>query len=160
MTDITFLKALRDKLKGGNIRSIHLNVLPGRYANRLDLYSLESIKLGTSQTFLQNLLTKAAFEFNISFDEIDLTIISLEEQKKIGILAKRLNSLHFENEDYYKEHGTKTFGFGYPIIVKRSKKDLSKLIKAPLFIWPLEITKSLNKVNTWSRIAAGALSCR
>ena len=44
MTDLIFLKALRDKLKGGNTRSIHLNVLPGRYATRLDLGNLNYIR--------------------------------------------------------------------------------------------------------------------
>ena len=61
-----------------------------------------------------------------------------------------MNSLYIENEDNYKEHGIKTFGFGYPILIKPSKQDPSKIIKAPLFIWQLEITKSFNKVNTWS----------
>jgi hypothetical protein len=150
MTDVVFLKALRDKLKGGNIRSIHLNILPGRYATRLDLAHLNLIEPKTSSRFLEILLSKSSFEFNINFDGIDLNSASSEEQKKLGLLAKRLNSLHFENEDYYKEHGSKTFGFGFPILIKRSKKDINKVIKAPLFIWPLEIVKSMNKVNTWS----------
>lgn len=150
MTDILFLKALRDKLKGGNIRSIHLNALPGRYATRLDLAQLNIIHSSTAANFLNTLLAKSSFEFSINFDKIDLNGVSLDEQKKLGLLAKRLNSLHFENEDFYKEHGSKTFGFGYPLLIKRSKKDINKVIKAPLFIWPLEIIKSTNKVNTWS----------
>ena len=150
MTDLVFLKALRDKLKGGNTRSIHLNVLPGKYATRLDFANLNHIKPGLAEKFLNLLLSNSCFEFNISFDEIDLNTASLEEQKRLGLLSKRLNSLNIENEDNFKEHGIKTFGFGFPILVKPSKQDPKKIIKAPLFIWQLELVKSTNKVNTWS----------
>ncbi|HTE27988.1 AAA domain-containing protein [Flavitalea sp.] len=150
MKDIVFLKALRDKLKGGNIRSIHLNAIPGRFATRLDLAHLNTVHSNAANSFLNSLLTKSSFEFSINFDGIDLNKASQDEQKKLGLLAKRLNSLHFENEDYFKEHGSKTFGFGYPLLIKRSRKDINKVIKAPLFIWPLEIIKSVNKVDTWS----------
>lgn len=59
MTDLTFLKALRDKLKGGNIRSIHLNALPGRYASRLDIGTLNYIQPNLSDKFLELLFTKS-----------------------------------------------------------------------------------------------------
>jgi len=150
MTDLVFLKALRDKLKGGNIRSIHLNALPGRYATRLDLANLNYIRPGFAQAFLDLLLTTSSFEFKISFDGIDLNSIPTEKQKHLGLLSKRLNSLNIENEDNFKEHGIKTFGFGYPILIKPSKQDPKKIIKAPLFIWQLEIIKATNRVNTWS----------
>lgn len=150
MADLVFLKALRDKLKGGNSKSIHLNVLPGRYATRLDLANLNYINPNLSQVFLETLFTKSNFEFKISFDGIDLNSISNEEQKQLGLLSKRLNSINIENDDNYKEHGIKTFGFGYPILIKPSRQDPKKFIKAPLLVWQLEIIKSTNKVNTWS----------
>ncbi|MBS4028378.1 MAG: hypothetical protein KGZ58_07050 [Ignavibacteriales bacterium] len=150
MTDLVFLKALRDKLKGGNTRSIHLNVLPGRFATRLDLSNLNYIRPDFAEKFLDQLLTNACFDFKISFDGIDLNSIQSDEQKRLGLLSKRLNSLNIENEDNYKEHGIKTFGFGFPILIKPSKQDPKKIIKAPLFIWQLEIIKATNKVNTWS----------
>jgi very-short-patch-repair endonuclease len=150
MTDLVFLKALRDKLKGGNTRSIHLNVLPGRFATRLDLSNLNCIRPDFAEKFLDQLLTNSCFDFKISFDGIDLNTIQSEEQKRLGLLSKRLNSLNIENEDNYKEHGIKTFGFGFPILIKPSKQDPKKIIKAPLFIWQLEIIKATNKVNTWS----------
>lgn len=150
MTDLVFLKALRDKLKGGNSRSIHLNVLPGRFATRLDLANLNYIRPDFAENFLDQLLTTACFDFKISFDGIDLNSIQSDEQKRLGLLSKRLNSLNIENEDNYKEHGIKTFGFGFPILIKPSKQDPKKIIKAPLFIWQLEIIKATNKVNTWS----------
>jgi very-short-patch-repair endonuclease len=150
MTDLIFLKALRDKLKGGNTRSIHLNVLPGRFATRLDLANLNYIKACFAEKFLDLLFGTACFEFKISFDGIDLSALEPEEQKRLGLLSKRLNSLNIENEDNYKEHGIQTFGFGFPILIKPSKQDPRKIIKAPLFIWQLEIIKATNKVNTWS----------
>lgn len=150
MADLVFLKALRDKLKGGNTKSIHLNTLPGRFATRLDFANLNIIQPDLAKTFLQYLLSSNAFEFKISFDGIDLNNISNDLQKQLGLISKRLNSLYIENEDNYKEHGIKTFGFGYPILIKPSKQDPSKIIKAPLFIWQLELIKSSNKVNTWS----------
>src|SRR5690606_34252499 len=96
------------------------------------------------------LLSASCFEFQISFDDIDLNAIPSDEQKRLGLLSKRLNSLNIENDDNYKEHGIKTFGFGFPILIKPSRQDPKKIIKAPLFIWELEITKATNKVNTWS----------
>ncbi len=150
MTDIVFLKALRDKLKGGNARSIHLNSLPGRYAARLDLADLNNMEAGLADKFLQTLFSKSSFELKLSFDQLDLNTAGQDEQKKLSLLSKRLDSIFFENEDNFKEHGTKTFGFGYPLIIKPSRQDPKKIIKAPLFIWPLEIYKSMNKVNTWS----------
>ena len=133
MTDLIFLKALRDKLKGGNIRSIHLNALPGRYATRLDFANLNYIKPDFAEKFLNQLLTQSCFDFKISFDGIDLNFIQLEEQKRLGLLSKRLNSINIENEDNYKEHGIKTFGFGFPILIKPSRQDPKKIIKAPTF---------------------------
>lgn len=150
MADLIFLKALRDKLKGGNIKSIHLNALPGRYATRLDFTNLNYIKPDYAKSFLDVILNKSSFEFKINFDNVDLNGVSPEDQKKFNLLSKRLNSLNIENEDNYKEHGIKTFGFGYPILIKPSKQDPKKIIKAPLFIWQLEIVKASNKVNTWS----------
>jgi len=150
MSDLVFLKALREKLKGGNIRSIHLNALPGRYATRLDLENLNYVVKGNAEHFLSQLFSKSCFEFKISFDGIDLNSCPPDEQKRLGLLSKRLNSINIENEDNFKEHGIKTFGFGFPLLIKPSKSDPKKIIKAPIFIWELEISKANNKVNTWS----------
>lgn len=134
MTDLVFLKALRNKLKGGNTRSIHLNVLPGRYATRLDLSNFNYIGPSIAEKFLEQLLTNSCFDFKVSFDGIDLNAIQIDERKRLGLLSKRLNSIYAESEDNYKEHGIKTFGFGFPILIKPSKQDPKKIIKAPLFI--------------------------
>lgn len=150
MSSKIFLQALQSKLKGGSSRSIHLNALPGRFATRLDLKQFDLIEHNLAQKFLKTLLAKQAFEFKVTFDSLDLNTLNQDEQKRLGLIAKRMNSIIIENDDYHKEHGVKTLGFGYPILIKRSVKDPTKIIKAPLFVWPLEAIKSRNKVNEWS----------
>ncbi|MDQ3019295.1 MAG: AAA domain-containing protein [Bacteroidota bacterium] len=145
-----FLKILRDKLKVGNSRSIHLNVLPSTFASRLDFADLNYVKPDLAQDFLDELLSKDRFKFDISYNRNNGKDFTEEEQKRLALLSKRLNSISIENEDNYKEHGIKTFGFGYPIIAKPSRQDPSKIIKAPLFIWSLDLIRSTKKVNTWS----------
>lgn len=149
MSSKIFLQALQNKLKGGNARSIHLNALPGRLATRLDLKQLDLVENGLPFRFLEAIFTKSSFEFKVSFDSVDLNKVTPETQKRLGVISKRLNSMIIENEDYFKEHGTKTLGFGYPILIRRSAKDPNKIIKAPLFIWQLDAIKSRNKVNEW-----------
>jgi len=137
-------------LKGGNLRSIYLNGLPGRLVARLDVKQLDQICEGLACDFLTTLLSSPSFEFRISYDQIDLNQLPQEIQKKLSILSKRLNAIAIDNEDFFKEHGTKTLGFGYPLLIRRSTKDPTKVIKAPLFTWPLELVKSKNKVNEWT----------
>lgn len=144
MTTITFLKALRDKLKIGNTRSIHLNALPGTSATKLDISDINYCTKNLADEFIEVLTTKANFDFDISFKNSG----NKEIQAKLAILSKRINAIIFQNEDEFKEHGIKTFGFGYPLIVKRLKKDPSRIIKAPLFIWYLDIERNTT-INSW-----------
>lgn len=159
-----FLTYLSAKLKTGNLRSIHLNALPGRYATRLDLTKLdlivgrdgqkclfESTKENISRDFLFNhILELPKFKFRINFEGVPFSNLRDTEKTSFAILAKRLNALFNENEDNYLEHGVKSFGLGYPLLVKRSKSDLSKIIKAPLLIWNLDIQRSNSIINQWT----------
>jgi len=149
MSSRIFLQTLLQKLKGGNLRSIHLNALPSRFVGRLDIQSLDQVEAGLAKAFLHTILSESAFSFRIHFSDIDLNLISPEEQKQLLVLSKRLNAIVNDNEDYYKDHGMRTLGFGYPMLIKRSTKDPNKVIKAPLFIWPLDAVKSKKKVNEW-----------
>ena len=144
MTTITFLKALRDKLKIGNTRSIHLNALPGVSATKLDIFEINNCKKNLADDFIDTLTSQANFEFDILFKNST----DKELQTKLNTLSKRINTIMLQNEDEYKEHGVKTFGFGYPILVKRLKKDPTRVIKAPLFIWYLDIERN-NAINSW-----------
>ena len=159
--DKNFIKKLLEKLKIGNTRSIHLNALPGRSATRLDLYALSQIDqkskenensnvLGTPEQFIETILNNESFSFDISYDGIDLGNLDEDEKKKLALLSKRLNTLVIENNDNFLEFGIKNFGLGFPLLVKRDRNDPTKIIKAPLFIWHLDISRSYQNKNTWS----------
>ena len=120
--DLEFLKILKQKLKTGNLRSIHLNALPGRLATRLDLASLNDPSKDLAVSFIQTLLSKPKFKFDISFQDIDPNNFDKNQRQKLGLISKRLNSIVYENTDNYLEHGIKTFGFGYPIFDKKIQK--------------------------------------
>ncbi|MCL5970347.1 MAG: hypothetical protein M1450_02525, partial [Patescibacteria group bacterium] len=147
--DRGFIKNLLEKLKIGNARSIHLNVIPGRSATRLDLFALAEIDPEIPEKFIEELITKDNFVFKITFDSLDLGKIDEETKKKLSLIARRLNNIVIENNDNFLEFGLKNFGFGYPILIKRDKKDPDKIIKAPLFIWDLDIERSFQNKNTW-----------
>lgn len=148
--DKNFIKRLLEKLKIGNARSIHLNAIPGRSATRLDLHQLSHIEQGMSHDFIETILSNDTFSFVISYDKIDLGDIDEEEKRKLALISKRLNTLVIENTDNFLEFGLKNFGFGYPILIKRDRNDPEKIIKAPLFIWQLDIERSYQNKNTWT----------
>lgn len=145
-----FLNILREKLSRGNKRSIHLNVLPGKSATRIDLLDLDLIKPGFSKKFIDKLLSQGNFKLELSFpDEFDLNALEEKAQQKILVAIRRLKSISKQNKDYFLEHGIEPFGFGFPIIYKRDKKDPKNIIKAPLLIWSLEIEEDRRYTNKW-----------
>jgi hypothetical protein len=161
--DVNFINKILEKLKVGDSRSIHLNAVPGRSALRLDLCDLifnesdlqKSFDLNNQGdniplNFIKTILSKESFSFNISYDKLNIGSMSETEKKSLSLISKRLNSLVAENIDNYLEFGIKNFGFGYPLLIKRSKNDPSKIIKAPLFIWHLDIERSYQNKNTWT----------
>jgi superfamily I DNA and/or RNA helicase/very-short-patch-repair endonuclease len=148
--DKNFIKRLLDKLKIGNARSIHLNVLPGRSATRLDLFTLSNINDTIPSNFIENIINKESFSFEISYDNLDLSNLEEDKKRELVLISKRLNTIVVENIDHNLEFGIKSFGFGYPILVKRDRNDPTKIIKAPLFIWNLDIIRSYQNKNTWT----------
>lgn len=148
--DKNFIKRLLEKLKVGNARSIHLNAIPGRSATRLDLLQFSHVDQRMPHDFIETILNNNSFSFVISYDKIDLSDIDEEEKKKLILISKRLNTLVIENTDNFLEFGLKNFGFGYPILIKRDRNDPEKIIKAPLFIWHLDIERSYQNKNTWT----------
>jgi superfamily I DNA and/or RNA helicase/very-short-patch-repair endonuclease len=156
-----FITYLGNKLKVGNLRTIHLNALPGRFATRLDITDFEILDGNSQEDLFQNkvyknssdfifnnLLVKHSFQYKINFEKVQGKV-SDDKKKLIATLQKRLNALVNQNEDDFLENGVKSFGFGYPLFIKRSKKDPSKLIKAPLLIWNLDISRSNNFKDQW-----------
>jgi len=148
--DKGFIKRLLEKLKTGNARSIHLNAIPGRSATRLDVCQLSDVSEELPHEFLHTLISKEDFSFQISFDKVELGKIDEEHKKRLSLLAKRLNTMVIEKEDNYLEYGLENFGFGYPLLVKRDQNDPTKIIKAPIFIWHLDIERSYQNKNNWT----------
>lgn len=146
----TFIKSLLDKLKVGNRRGIHLNAIPGNARARLDLKELESIKSGLPESFLQHLLNEEEFEFTINFDGINFSDLTENEKDKLHFISRKLNNISIDDEDQFLESGIRNFGFGYPLIIRRDQTDPEKVIKAPLLIWSLDITRSNRKMSHWT----------
>lgn len=149
MPNVEFLKTLNKKLKTGNLRGIHLNALPGRYATRLDAAKLKLLSENEPQGFLDKLINNSSFKHELTFRNINLNILDNNQRNQLYLIAKRLDSIYYENNDNFLEHGIKTFGFGYPLLIKRSTQSPSKIVKAPLFIWNLDIQKSARVQNDW-----------
>ncbi|MBP9812052.1 DUF559 domain-containing protein [Candidatus Gracilibacteria bacterium] len=147
--DEGFIKKLLDKLKIGNTRSIHLNAIPGRSATRLDLFQLSNIEENLPKNFIDLLLNNESFSFEISYDNIDLGKLTDIEKQGLSLITRKLNTIVIENNDNFLEFGIKNFGFGFPLLIKRDKADPTKIIKAPLFIWNLDIERSYQNKNTW-----------
>ncbi|MEZ4883797.1 MAG: AAA domain-containing protein [Chitinophagales bacterium] len=152
MSDSKFLQILKQKLTVGNRRSIHLNVLPSRQLNRLDLKDIEVLQANLPQKFIETLLTKSKFTFHLEYRNAEKRIEQLEEDesKTLLLLNKRLNAITYENNDNFLEHGVKPFAFGYPILLKRDRSDPKRIIKAPVLIWYLDIEKSATQAYKWT----------
>lgn len=171
--NIEFLKKLKQKLQVGNTRSIHLNSYPGRLASRLDIFELSYISKNLPADFINKLLGSPNFNFKFKIEAVDPEFASVKNEENPGqgmpapehaglevhsphhadkdtimrqnLISKRLSSVYYENEDTYLEHGVKTFGFGYPTLLYRTKNDPSRIINAPVFIWMLDLKRDKNE---------------
>lgn len=146
-----FIEKLLVRLKTGDARSIHLNALPGNFA-RLDIYDLMNIEPSLHLKFLENLLTKTTFRFSITIEPSLLNSKTADEKKIIQKIIKRLNRLDYQEKEEFSEHGYHSFGFGYPLLIKRDPNNPDRILKAPLLIWYLDIEKDSRKNNTWTII--------
>ncbi len=149
MPSNSFIEKLLVRLKSGDARSIHLNALPGNFA-RLDIYDLMNIEPSLHLKFLESLLTKKEFKFPITIDPALLNTKSADDKKIIQKIIKRLNHLDYQEKEEFAEHGYHSFGFGYPLLIKRDPNNPDRILKAPLLIWYLDIEKDTRKNNTWT----------
>jgi DNA polymerase III delta prime subunit len=148
MHSVSFLEKLLTRLKSGDARSIHLNAMPGNFA-RLDIYDLSNINTSLHLAFLETLLTKKSFQFTISIEPDASVEKSAEQKRTIQRIIKRLNHLEYQEREEFAEHGYRSFGFGYPLLIKRDPANPDRIIKAPLLIWYLSIEKDTRRNNTW-----------
>lgn len=145
MFNLRFLNNLKQKLTTGNRGSIYLNALPERYLSRLDLEDFNALRPHAAKDFLDTLWSKRAFRFPLSTN----TTTDDSEKAALNTIFRRLSVLTIENNDHFTEQGVKTFGFGFPILLYRDQKDPNRIIKAPLFVWYLDIERNFKRANEW-----------
>jgi very-short-patch-repair endonuclease len=138
------LLSLESKLKSANIRSPYLRATIGRSRGRIDLHSINL--LSTDQNLAHAFLNQLRNGDNNGKLEAEIKITPAvasgktdEERFQMDVLMQRFQHIHFDQEEDFLEHGTRSFGFGYPLLALRSKQDRKKVILAPVFIWSLDI---------------------
>lgn len=140
---------LQNRLKVGNRRGVHLNAVPARSRYKFDLTRLSHIDQDLPRNFIQSLLTEQPLKFKISWkDNVpDLNSLFEEDQTQLVKITKSFENLINQTDAIESEKGINTFGFGFPILVRRDQSD-NKLTVAPILIWSLRI-KRTREFNTW-----------
>ena len=131
-----FFNLLSEKLNVGSMRSIYLSAVPGRYRARMDLQELNKIDENFAEKLLENLFSKDSFEMKIK----------MTNEEKNEKTEKKIQYLYNEEMNIFREEGISSFSLGYPIFVKQSSKTKA-VMKAPLFIWKLNIKRSKININ-------------
>ncbi|MCU4166665.1 AAA domain-containing protein [Carboxylicivirga caseinilyticus] len=140
---------LQNRLKVGSRRGVHLNAIPARSRYKFDLTRLSYIDENIPQNFINSLLTELPLKFRISWkDNVpDLNSLFEEDQAQLVKITKSFENLINQTDAIESEKGINTFGFGFPILVRRDQSD-NKLTVAPILIWSLRI-KRTKEFNTW-----------
>ena len=143
------LSELQNRLKVGNRRGVHLNAIPAKSRYKFDLSRLSDIEADLPGRFIKALLTEQPLKFMVSWkdSEADLQALFKEDRSQMVKIAKEFENLINQTETIESEKGINTFGFGFPILVRRDRLD-NKLTVAPILIWSLRI-KRAKAFNTW-----------
>lgn len=143
------LHELQRRLKIGNRRGVHLNAIPANSRYKFDLNRLSHIDKNLPDSFITSLLSEQTLKFRISWkDNVpDLNTLFEEDQAQLVRITKSFENLINQTEAIESEKGINTFGFGFPILIRRDQSD-SKLTVAPILIWSLRI-KRTREFNTW-----------
>lgn len=143
------LTELQNRLKIGNRRGVHLNAIPANSRYKFDLNKLSYIDKNLPKSFINSLLTEQPLKYKISWkDNVpDLNSLFEEDQAQLVKITKSFENLINQTEAIESEKGINTFGFGFPIIIRRDQLD-NKLTVAPILIWSLRI-KRTKDFNTW-----------
>jgi len=143
------LNELQRRLKVGNRRGVHLNAIPAKSRYKFDLNRLSFISKELPEKFIKSLLSEQPLKFKISWrDNVpDLNSLLEGDQAQLSKITKTFENLINQTESIESEKGINTFGFGFPILVRRDQLD-NKLTVAPILIWSLRIKKS-KEFNTW-----------
>lgn len=143
---------LQKRLKTGNRRGVHLNAIPSNSRYKFDVNRLAHIDKNLPTNFVKSLLSELPLKFRISWKENvpDLNSLLEEDQIQLVKITKSFENLINQTEAIESEKGVNTFGFGYPLLIRRDKLD-NKLTVAPILIWSLRI-KRTKEFNTWEII--------
>lgn len=143
------LNELQRRLKIGNRRGVHLNAIPVNSRYKFDLNRLSHIDKNIPKNFINALLSEQPLKFRISWkDNVpDLNTLFIEDQTQLVRIAKSFENLINQTEAIESEKGINTFGFGFPLLVRRDQSD-NKLTVSPILIWSLRI-KRTKEFNTW-----------
>ena len=140
---------LQNRLKVGSRRGVHLNAIPARSRYKFDLTRLSYIDENLPANFINALLTELPLKFKVSWkDNVpDLNSLFEEDQTQLVKITKSFENLINQTDAIESEKGINTFGFGFPILVRRDQSD-NKLTVAPILIWSLRIRRT-KEFNTW-----------
>lgn len=143
------LTELQRRLKIGNRRGVHLNAIPANSKYKFDLNRLSHIDKNLPDNFVKALLSELPLKFRVSWkDNVpDLNLMLEEDQSQLLKITKSFENLINQIEAIESEKGINTFGFGFPILVRRDIAD-NKLTVSPIIIWSLRI-KRTKELNTW-----------
>ena len=143
------LLELQNRLKVGSRRGVHLNAIPARSRYKFDLTRLSHIDENLPQNFINALLSEQPLKFKVSWkDNVpDLNSLFEDDQVQLVKITKSFENLINQTDAIESEKGINTFGFGYPLLVRRDQSD-KKLTVAPILIWSLKI-KRTKEFNTW-----------
>jgi len=142
------LDVLVNRLKIGNRRGVHLNILPGSSRYKFDLTRFEVFDEKLSEGFIKTLLKESKFNFTISPKKGQS--YPEDKEKELNKTSRTLQNLINHSDSLESEKGINSFGFGYPTLIFKSKSD-NQLIFAPILIWSMKI-KSLNHSNSFQII--------
>lgn len=144
-----FINELQRRLKIGNRRGVHLNAIPANSRYKFDLKRLSHIDKNLPDNFIKSILSEQPLKFRISWKNNvpDLNTLFEEDQNQLVRITKSFENLINQTEAIESEKGINTFGFGFPLLVRRDKSD-NKLTVAPILIWSLRI-KRTKEFNTW-----------
>lgn len=143
------LLELQKRLKVGSRKGVHLNSIPANSKYKFDINRLRNIEEILPDKFIRTLLSQKSFNFKIGWDKLekDLNTLSADDHVHLLKVNRSLEDLFNQIEAIESEKGLNSFGFGYPLLVRRDLAD-KKIIVAPIFIWSLRIKRS-KELNTW-----------
>jgi hypothetical protein len=147
-----FLNELQKRLKIGNRKGVHLNAIPGKSNYKFDISRLSYIEKNLPENFIKNLLEQQPLKFRISWKNNvpDLNTLIEEDQTQLVRITKSFENLINQTETIESEKGINTFGFGFPMLIRRNQVD-NQLTVSPILIWSLRVRRT-KEFNTWEII--------